>query len=686
MKNPKVIKNKYRFVRDNLDLTLPIIGIDGEGYDDGPLDPSSNSRHHHYNLLLAADESGRSWKLDRDINTQSCLDMILHLPENRLIGGYSFKYDLTKILEDLPAELIWKVNHSPDEVEWKSSTGKIYNIAYMNGKFTVRCGKTVRTVWDFFKFFACSFVKAITDWKVGNEYVEEIQRMKEKRGTFDPSEIKDIEHYCYLECVNLAKLIRKLLDALNEAELDLDGKFFGAGSVGAAVLKKMGGSIENQITTSAIPDNMLYSIGTAFFGGRFEIAKNGKIPYKVYERDISSAYPYQIFLLPCFRHGCGEWKLIHNRQELSNYEYALVRYSLRDKPGKDYGWGPFPYRTKKHTVIFPRRSEGGWIWLREYLAGEKLFDNVKFERAWVWCKSNQCNHPNPFRNIAELYVERCRVGKEGKGKVIKLGYNASYGKMAQCIGNPPFHNWMWAGMITSGCRAQLLELMAMHKDMHNIVMVATDGLYSTEEFNTPEPINTGTGPDILRDDDGNVVNKPLGGWETSPLENGMFICRPGIYFKLEDPKAKKVRSRGINAKDLISKREEVMRHFEQYNGEEPFVFHVTRFYGMKTAVQRKMIGLEFGVSDGDCLYMRRDYYGKWGKSDQIMSFSPLPKRNKDFSLRGLPDIDFSYESEVYSKFKADRQDEIRSLQDFSDMLDEQPNCEATIESMFEVKG
>ena len=84
-KDLKFIKNVYRFIKDNLNLSLPIIGIDGEGYDDGPLDPASNSRPHHYNLLLAANEKGRSWKLDRDINTQTSLDMILSLPEKTLI-------------------------------------------------------------------------------------------------------------------------------------------------------------------------------------------------------------------------------------------------------------------------------------------------------------------------------------------------------------------------------------------------------------------------------------------------------------------------------------------------------------------------------------------------------------------------------------------------------------------------
>jgi hypothetical protein len=203
-------------------------------------------------------------------------------------------------------------------------------------------------------------------------------------------------------------------------------------------------------------------------------------------------------------------------------------------------------------------------------------------------------------------------------------------------------------------------------------MIATDGLYSTEELTSPIPVDTGTGIEHLVDDTGKHIDKPLGGWETTGLFDGLFICRPGIYFKLNDVKMKKVRSRGINAKDLIKKREEIIEHFERTNGLEPFRFDITRFYGMKTSVCRHDIGNQFGI-DENFLYSKRDYYGRWGKFPQYMSFTPAPKRHEDFSLRGLPDPEFAPMSEVYSKFLLNINEKEDGVSNYADMMDEQPD-------------
>ena len=115
---------------------------------------------------------------------------------------------------------------------------------------------------------------------------------------------------------------------------------------------------------------------------------------------------------------------------------------------------------KNGSIAFPETSGGGWVWREEYLAGEKLFENVGFEEAWLYHCDCECQ---PFKDIPKYYSYRILIGKEGPGIVIKLSVNSNYGKTAQTMGGEPgtFHSWMWAGLITSGCRAQVLESMAL---------------------------------------------------------------------------------------------------------------------------------------------------------------------------------------------------------------------------------
>jgi hypothetical protein len=662
-----------------------IWGIDGEAWTVGPDDPVAG-REHIYGLLLAANESGHTRRVHNSgkrLSTKQCLDFLLELPEHAFVVAFSFKYDLTKILEDLPDHLLYKLNHSSSKVdeklgvEWYATDCCTpYTIQYLGSKFVVQHGSRMRVVWDLFKFYQTSFIKTMKLWKVLDN-LEEISTMKDRRGEFTIEQLPEIEHYCKLECVNLSHLARKLLNAVTTAGLDLEGKYYGAGSVGGAVLKRMNGEQENVLTKTGVPKEMYDAIIRAFSGGRFETSMGGPCHSPCYEYDISSAYPYQIYKLPCMRHTCGKWELTTDYVKVAAAQVALVHYDLSTPPTVNKGWGPFPYRTAKGTITYPVTSGGGWCWLEEYCAGASLFDNVRFVEAWVWVPNEACHHPNPFHDIALLYIERCKLGKEGAGIIIKLGYNAGYGKMAQSIGKAVFNNWIWAGMVTSGCRAQLLRLMALHKDMSNILMVATDGLYTTEKIDTPKPCDTGTGPDKLFDEHGKSKNAPLGGWEESPLEHGMFIIRPGVYFKLDDnapDDKKKVKCRGIGLRQMIDARQALIEHYARTQGAEPFEFTLTRFHGMKTATGKKTETSRLFPVDSVKLYYRRPYYGRWKTMKHQLSFSPMPKRALGFAPRALPDPELEGISRPYQKALAMLQDEetMSAILD-ADSLLEQPD-------------
>jgi hypothetical protein len=663
-----------------------IIGIDGEAWSVGPED-KERGREHIYGLLLAADEKGKKWSVSnagKRLTTKQCLDFVLSLPDDAFIIGFSFKYDLTKMLEDLPDSSLYKLNHTSSAseergVNWDSGNGKPYHLEYLGSKFIVSRGSKTRTIWDLFKFYQTSFVKTMKLWKIEDDLAL-IEQMKEKRSDFDISQLPEIAHYCFLECRNLSRLGRKLLNALRSAKLDLEGQFYGAGSVGGAVLKRMGAEEESAFTKQGMPEEMHSAVIRAFFGGRFEISRSGPVRQPCWEYDISSAYPYQIYQIPCLRHTCGKWVKTDVRADLDSVDVALVHYDLSTPPKVHRGWGPFPYRTSKGTSTYPSTSGGGWVWLQEYLNGERLFDNVKFVEAWVWKRSCDCHHPNPFREIAELYKERCRLGKGEAGIIIKLGYNAGYGKFAQSVGRAIYNNWAWAGMITSGCRAQLLHMIGLHKDWNNILMVATDGIYTTESLEPPLPIDTGTGPDKLVDENGNPKNAPLGGWEKSKdeeLSEGLFLARPGVYFslKLKD-KAPKIKCRGIGLKTLADARVEMVDFYERTGGSEPFEFMLNRFHGMKTSTGKKHQTASLIPIEVEEMYYRRPYYGRWKTSAHKLSFSPLPKRAEGFACRALPDPELLEMSRPYSKALAMAEDdETKAALLDADSLAEQPDLE-----------
>lgn len=617
--------------RNHVERSPVYIGIDGEG---------QGRKRHRYTLLGASTESGKQqWYIDNPdgLSTEECLDFILNLPQvNVKTFGYSLNYDWTKILEDLPNESLHQLFRpelrqrlgrdavkGPKPIFWRG-----YRLNLQGTKFTISKGDRRRVIWDCFKFFQAKFVNALEDWKVGNQELwDRMRAMKDQRGNFDKVSPKKVREYCLEECKCMAELAHRLVSAHTATELTLKN-FYGAGSSGAAMLDKM--KIKSQIRSG--PPEMLRAICSAFFGGRFENSVIGTVEGTVYNYDISSAYPYQLYFLPCLVH--GHWTKTSKRSDLGDCATALVRYNLG--PSSETSWGPFPFRETSGNICFPIESGGGWVWKDEYIAGERIFNNVRFQEAYIFESACYCK---PFSHIAAYYSERCRIGKEGPGIVLKLGCNSCYGKLAQSIGNGKFQSWIWAGLITSGCRAQILEVMRLHKDKSNILMIATDGVQSREQIQMPIPRDTGTY---------DVISKrkkcPLGGWETDSYGQGVFYARPGIYFPLQptDKDLKKVKARGVGKGVVLEHWKGIVDSWEK-NGinQAVRIAEVTRFHGAKTSITKDENG-----------YTRSENYGQWNTRPVDMGFNPLPKRagvNADGVTLTLRRIGFDKQSVPYRK-------------------------------------
>jgi hypothetical protein len=649
-------------------------GLDGEGI-------TVKGNRHLYNMMIAAPIDGAvpPRRLSKhSIDTFSALYWLTQgLPGKSRYVTFSFSYDLTKFLEDLDPILLYKlfrpelrrgVTETGDQfffpIKWppgkafKMQEGLVwFTLDWLNGKFSVtrytqsldesidqlkRIKKTGPfIIFDIFKFFGKAFIGAIEDWKVPRALTEEkrkevhafIAKMKAARGSFDTENEDLIATYCKAECRFLAELCTLLVETHAAAGIPLNMRsMYGAGSSGEAVLKalKLDGTRKEpgyckkaQLIAESYPPELQHAIMCGFVGGRFENSLMGVVKGPVHSWDISSAYPYQCCFLPDLL--SGTWELTRNRADIDSAQAAIVHYKLH-RPRKKLVWAPFPYRfprgEDKGSITYPSHGSEGWVWRDEYIQGEKGWDNVEFIEAWVYrTDSPLC----PVAGISKFYRERLRYGKEGVGIALKLGCNSVYGKFAQTVGGGlgKFTNWVWAGMITSGTRAQILEAMNIHSDLSNLLMVATDGICTLEELNMPAPRDTGTF-DCLNEK-GELAKKPLGGWEYKKVPKDMAFIRPGIYFPLDPTKeeVEKMRARGIGRRHLAENWEKILKTLKRKGPEgECKVADVAVFHGAKTSVYR----VPTTIKDSPLRVAVSADYGTWTTEPRSIKFDPAPKR------------------------------------------------------------
>jgi len=659
-----------------------IIGVDGEGQ--GRVETGG----HKYHYLAGADEHGEAWYVAADpvhgrgLSTEACLDFFLDLPKRALVVGFAFLYDLTKILADLPDLTLYNLFHEDgrEKVEngriiltpviwyprelvpgpcrrhmngtgdyrlrglcdcrafypvdpgaFRCACGHLkdghyaedpYVLNFLNRRLSVRRGTRKCTVWDVFRFFQCKFTAAVKDWKVGDaRTVKWLEHMKEERGAFDKLDWEEVKRYCNLECEYLAQTMRMVVKAHEDAGLELKS-YYGVGSTAAALLNKMG----VPSFKADPPPEMKEAVACAFFGGWFEHDCIGFIPGPVYADDIASAYPYQLAGLPCLTH--GKWSRVPQGRELegriTRSRLACIRWTIA--PAEQYteeqrAWGVLPVRASDGTIVFPLAAAGGWTWKDEFLAARALNEDVQAVEAWVYDTDCDCK---PFGQLPWYYRERCRIGKDGAGKVFKFGPNACYGRVAQSKGHrPPFQSWVWAGNCTSGVRAQLNQKQAHAKDPWDVLAKATDSVFSRVPLADPVHVDTGTN-DVVGPD--GAPKPPLGSWERKVYKGGVFFVRPGVYFPIPasadkltveaaQEELEKVRARGLGRKVLYENMLGVCVAYQQ--GLEQFtVTGIQRFVGVKT-----------GMSHGKLTGVKRsERYGEWVDWPITISFHPMPKR------------------------------------------------------------
>lgn len=401
-------------------------------------------------------------------------------------------------------------------------------------------------------YFQSPFLKAIDPDKwpepiVSKDEYETIKEGKEHRAiaTFDPAMVR----YNLLENTVAERLFQRLADGFKGIGIALDrSHWFGPGQVASQWLKTTSCPTLKEVQ-ELVPDYVRDIARSTYYGGWFEIFRHGTIQGQVWQYDINSAYPFQIERLPCIRH--GRWVLYEGRGPRNDNRLRACFARVQGK--RDILIGPLPYRNDKGWVLRPQYTEG-WYWWDELQAAKEagLVESFKIRDTLVF--SRHCKCDNPLRAIRDLYQYRLEVGKNSPaGIAAKIGYNSVYGKLAQSVGDPRYGNALYASLITSGCRSQILRSISSHPGKSgSVAMVATDGIVFTE----PHPSLS--------------ISTRLGEWDKGSSSN-LSLAMPGIYWddnsrlRISEDKAPELKSRGISARFLASAIGQLDEQFARFN-------------------------------------------------------------------------------------------------------------------------
>lgn len=566
------------------------VAIDGESF-------SPSADEHNYVLLACS--LGNYVFREEGLGTDECFRFLLDLrakAKRYIFVAFGLNYDVNMMLKDLGPERLERL--------WKNKGCKWhdYSIEWIPGKwFSVsRFGVSIR-IYDVFGFFQSSFVNSLKGWGIDPQ--EDMETMKAARSEFDSAMKEDVIKYCVSECEQLTELMDLLATALRDVEAT-PRTWMGAGSIAATLLNKYG-VLDSHVHDSDFPKEVVKPIYHAYYGGRVELFKQGAFE-RLIDYDVVSAYPSQALSLPNLQGGTWEYRTEYAPAE----QYAIWRCRW-DIPRCIVA--PFPFRSGS-DIYYPSRGEGDYH-AAEVKRATSVYPEIQVLGGWVFTPADDTK---PFDWIRDVFKHRAELKRKGHAgeKVLKLGYNAVYGKLAQGFGFrgklPRYQNLFWAGYITSGTRARLFDIASLHQEQ--LVMIATDGIF----FQEPAP-------DV-------ATSNVLGGWDKTTLHN-VFVAQPGVYQATDDEGITFAKSRGFFAREIDFGD---LRSGMRVNGP----CHVGRYKS------RRFVGLGSALMGSDLSDWR-----KWREGERKLSLYPsrkfIGKECADYVTHTPPQFEPGRVSDIY---------------------------------------
>lgn len=537
---------RKQFYAKKLITSRPFVALDGEG-----IHKQGDSRY----VLLAAktsDEScgypSRNLFSRQGLSTKECLDFLLDLPKGRkdglkpIFAWFAFDYDINMILGDLPLK---GKEHSIEELRRELITHwEGYKITYIPRKiFKIKKGNRRFHSTDIFSFFQCSFEEALKNWNI--DVPEIITKGKKARQDFSKWSKPAIIAYNEAELDCMSELAERLRDSIKPLNLSIRS-WHGPGALAGSWLSKQ----KAKSRKGEIPKEVHEAATRAYFGGRIDIQGYGFVD-PVYHYDIVSAYPSAIRYLP----DLSSVRWIHAEERpptTAGVFVSRIRWKFPETK-----WGSLPWRSSNGTIRYPLAGEG-WYWQEEIKAVLERYGNSAIEFLETWSIDGEITYP--FHDqIEEAFAYRRQLKQEGKSShiAVKLILNSLYGKFAQTVGKAQFYSPVWAGLITSHCRAQLARSMS-----DDVVCVMTDSIWSRS------PLSVDTSAD-------------LGGWEEQK-EGNLILAGAGLYQAEKTDGTKIVWQRGFDKRKPL----DIEGIVSRWLGSNPLYegcYSINRFVGMGLA-------------------------------------------------------------------------------------------------------
>lgn len=522
----------------------PFIAIDGEEFEDSE----------GYGLLANSTGATTTDLRQGGLHSVRCFEFLLQTPKPSIAVVFGLNYDVNNWLRDLPRstlKTLWETHVAywrSYRIEW--IPGRWFSLKDVDGRFV--------KVHEVFGFFQSSFVKALESW--GLSTPTELARMKGERGSFQTSDVAAVTDYCLSECDLLVELMDELRAACRQADI-MPRSWIGAGAIAMALLGRQGmdnhHSYDLDLASQTVVEDVVLG---AYFAGRIELLRQGVFD-RVKTADIRSAYPAAALQLPSLDGA----KLSHRRRYQPPPVHGIWRvcWDLGESPPLVC---PFPVR-HKHAIFYPAKGSG-WYHSIEVQTALDMGYEIEVLEGYVLAVKDPAK---PFGWIQSVFHERARLKAEGHAaeKVVKLGLNSVYGKLAQGYGfntRPRWQCYFWAGFITAATRAKVLRAVAGAKEP---IMVATDGVFCR---NLPARVREGS---------------KLGHWELGKVDQ-LFAAQAGVYQGIT-PDSEILKSRGFFAAEVDY---DVLREGFELEGAD-YIHHYQskRFMGLGVSLARK----DFGV-------------------------------------------------------------------------------------------
>lgn len=458
--------------------------------------------------------------------------------------GFFLKYDFTQWIKGMSVELAESLFTKEGQRErggFRNQTyirpatykanGIAWKLDFTYGMKQMKLGRHdesgIMYINDCGPLFSESFLKVIepSRWDAGfitqAEY-DIIAAGKEARGT----DFDGLIEYNLLENELLARVLTEYDKGFRSLGLNIrSSEWYGPGPVAQSWLNDIDAPI-----VKSIPDYVEEAAKQSYYAGWMEIYNHGHVN-DVYSYDINSAYPHVIASLPCLE--CGFW--VAEEQG----DYVLMNCYVA---GSNDEMGPLLKRLGDSGMLTRPKDTIGWYWKHEVDAAERagLVESIEVEECYSYIPVD-CGH-KPFAQVADLYDKRLGSGKTMRN-VYKVVCNSVYGKLAQKEGK--YSNWVYASLITAGCRTQILDAIASHPmGAQDVVMVATDAVYFRSRHESLPKSNR------------------LGDWKETHWDR-ITLFLPGMYWgDCDGNEGLKVKSRGVSEKAFAKVTKSIDRAFK----------------------------------------------------------------------------------------------------------------------------